>query len=205
MADVSRSSVRPAEVTPSVGEHAAENLRFIRNAMERSTTFTAVPGRGGAAMGGIGLVAAAVASVQPSAERWLIVWLATAAIAFVIGVVAMRHKALKVGVHMTGASARRFAWSLAAPLVAGAALTYGLWLHGVWGLMPSAWLLLYGTGVLTGGAFSVAPMRLLGLSFMVLGVVALVTPPSWGNVWLALGFGALQVGFGWYIARKHGG
>jgi hypothetical protein len=71
--------------------------------------------------------------------------------------------------------------------------------------MPTVWLLLYGTGVLTGGAFSVAPMRVLGLSFMVLGVVSLFTPPSWGNVWLALGFGALQVGFGWHIARHHGG
>jgi hypothetical protein len=94
---------------------------------------------------------------------------------------------------------------LAAPFGAGAALTFGLWLHGAWALMPSAWLLLYGTGVLTGGAFSVAPLRLLGLTFMVLGVVAMLTPPSWGNVWLAIGFGGLQIGFGAYIARVHGG
>lgn len=71
--------------------------------------------------------------------------------------------------------------------------------------MPSVWLLLYGTGVLTGGAFSVAPLRVLGLSFMVLGIAAMVTPPAWGNVWLAIGFGFLQVSFGVYIARRHGG
>ena len=68
-------------------------------------------------------------------------------------------------------------------------------------LMPPTWLLLYGAGVVTGGAFSVAPMRVLGLGFMALGAAALVTPPSWGNVWLGLGFGGLQVGFGWHIAR----
>jgi hypothetical protein len=194
---------RPGQVE-SFADHAAENLRFIRHAMERSATFTAVPGTGGIAMGLIGL-AAALGSVQPSAERWLAVWLGAAAIAFCVGVWLMRRKAARLGAPLTGATGRRFALSLSAPLLAGAALTVGLWMHGVWTLMPSAWLLLYGTGVLTGGAFSVAPMRVLGLAFMALGAVAMVTPPAWGNAWLALGFGALQVGFGIYIARNHGG
>ena len=71
--------------------------------------------------------------------------------------------------------------------------------------MPSVWLLLYGTGVVTGGVLSVPAVLVLGLCFMALGVVALVTPPAWGNVWLGLGFGLLQLAFGLYIARKHGG
>ena len=41
---------------------------------------------------------------------------------FAIGVVTMRRKAARVGVPLTGAPGRRFALSLAAPLVAGAAL-----------------------------------------------------------------------------------
>jgi hypothetical protein len=198
--------MRPARPEiESFADHAAENLRFIRHAMERSATFTAVPGIGGMVMGAVGLAAAAIASQQPSPERWLAVWLTAAAIALVVGVLMMRRKAARLGAPLTGATGRRFALSLSAPLLAGAALTVGLWMHGVWTLMPSAWLLLYGAGVLTGGAFSVAPMRVLGLAFMGLGTVALVTPPSWGNVWLAIGFGALQVAFGIYIARKHGG
>lgn len=195
---------RPAPPV-SVETHAADQLSFIRRTMERSSTFTAVPGWGGAGMGVIGVIAAATASLQQTAERWLATWLAAAAIAFVIGILAMRRKAARVGVPLTGAPGRRFALSLAAPLVAGVALTAGLWMHNVWALMPPTWLLLYGTGVMTGGAFSVTPMRLIGLGFMLLGAAALLTPPSWGNVWLALGFGGLQVGFGIYIARKHGG
>jgi hypothetical protein len=194
----------PADVE-SFATHAAENLRFIRDAMERSATFTAVPGVGGAVMGTLGLIGAAVASQQPTAERWLATWLITAAAAFAAGVIAIRRKAARVGVPLTGAQGRRFALSLAAPLVAGAALTWGLWMHGVWTLMAPAWLLLYGTGVLTGGALSVAPMRVLGVAFMALGVAALVTPPAWGTVWLALGFGVFQIAFGMYIARTHGG
>jgi hypothetical protein len=195
---------RPAQVT-SATEHAAENLRFIRHAMERSSTFTAVPGAGGAAMGGIGLVAAIVGSLQPTAERWLVVWLTAAAVALTVGVLTMRRKAARLGAPLTGAPGRRFALSLSAPLLAGAAMTLGLWMHGVWALMPPAWLLLYGTGVLTGGALSVTPMRVLGLLFMALGTAAMLTPPSMGNVWLGIGFGALQVVFGLYIAKRYGG
>jgi hypothetical protein len=194
----------PERVT-AVTDHAAENLQFIRQAMERSATFSAVPGIGGALMGGVGLVAAAVGAIQPTAERWLAVWLAAAAVALAIGLVAMRRKALRLGLPLVGAPARRFALGLSAPLLAGAAMTFGLWMHGVWALIPPAWLLLYGAGVTTGGAFSVAPMRVLGVAFMVLGVAALLTPVEWGNLWLALGFGALQVAFGAYIARRHGG
>ena len=189
----------------SVTEHAAESLLFIRHAMERGSTFSAVPGLGGAMMGGIGLAAAAAGASQPTAERWLAVWLLAAAAALVIGVIAMRRKAARLGARLAGTPARRFAMGLSAPLVAGAVVTMGLWMHGVWALMPPVWLLLYGAGVLTGGAFSVAPMRLLGGCFMALGLAAVVTPPAWGNLWLALGFGVLQVGFGIYIARKHGG
>jgi hypothetical protein len=194
----------PAEVA-SVTEHAAENLLFIRHAMERGATFSAVPGLGGAVMGGIGLAAAALGAVQPTAERWLAVWLIAATVALAVGVVTMRRKAARIGARLAGAPGRRFALSLSAPLAAGAVLTFGLWLHGVWALMAPVWLLLYGAGVVTGGAFSVAPMRLLGGSFMALGLAAVITPPSWGNVWLAVGFGVLQVGFGVYIARRHGG
>jgi hypothetical protein len=198
------SRVPPADVTP-LDQHAAENLQFIRRTMERSSSFTAVPGVGGVVMGAIGLAAAGIAAMQPSAERWLAVWLAAAALALAVGIVAMRRKAMRIGSLMTGAPGRRFALSLAAPLIAGAALTWGLWNSNTWTLMAPTWLLLYGAGVLTGGAFSVAPMQVLGLAFMALGGAALVTPPSWGTVWLALGFGVLQIGFGWYIARHHGG
>ncbi|MEO8258387.1 MAG: hypothetical protein ABI868_13655 [Acidobacteriota bacterium] len=194
----------PAVVT-SFGQHAEESLQFIRRTMERSSTFTAVPGIGGAGMGAIGLAAAVLAASQSSVEQWLIVWLLAAAVALSIGVTAMLRKAARLGAPLAGAVGRRFAMSLAAPLVAGAALTWGAWTRDDWTLMPAVWLLLYGTGLLAGGAFSVAAVRLLGASFMVLGVAALATPPAWGDVWLGTGFGGLQLAFGVYIARRHGG
>jgi hypothetical protein len=199
---------RPEGEPPGVisfGQHAEESLRFIRTTMERSSTFTAVPGLGGAGMGAIGLVAALLAARQSSPERWLLVWLLAAAIALSFGVTAMLRKAARLGAPLAGAVGRRFAMSLAAPLTAGAALTWGAWMHDDWALMPAVWLLLYGTGLLAGGVFSVAAVRLLGGAFMVLGVAALATPAAWGDVWLGMGFGGLQLAFGLYIARRHGG
>jgi hypothetical protein len=127
---------------PTIGGHAADNLRFIRQAMERSATFSAIPGVGGMMMGAVGVLAAAVASRQPTADRWLLTWLGAAVVAAAIGLATMTRKATRAGVALSGANARRFAAALAAPFVAGAALTYGLWATHTYSVMPSAWLLL---------------------------------------------------------------
>jgi hypothetical protein len=189
----------------SVGSHAAENLRFIRHAMERSSTFTAIPGLGGAVMGVIALAAAAIANGRPAGDRWLATWLTAAALAAIVGLIMMARKARAAGATLTGSSARRFALGMAAPFVAGAAITYELWAVRSFTAMAPVWLLLYGVGLLTGGQFSVPVVRSIGLCFMVVGIAAILTPPGWGNTWLAIGFGGLQVGFGMYIARYHGG
>jgi hypothetical protein len=189
----------------SLGQRAAEDLRFIRNAMARTATFTAVPGVGGAVMGLIGLAAGIMAGRQPTADRWLGTWLLAAALAFSVGVVAIVIKAQRHGLALDGPATRNFAISSAAPLAAGAAITYALWSIRAYAAMPAVWLLLYGTGVLVGGMFSVTVVRVAGLLFMLLGFLTIVTPPEFGNLWLGVGFGALQLGGGIFIARRHGG
>jgi hypothetical protein len=195
----------PEREPRSVSSQAADNLVFIRSAMERSSTFTAIPGAGGAVMGAIGLVAAGVAAQQPMGNRWLATWLGAAAIAAAVGLAAMVHKARTAGLSLTGVNARRFALGMAAPFVAGAAITYALWAVGNFTVMAPSWLLLYGAGVLTGGIFSVPVVRIIGVCFMATGIGAILTPAEWGNLWLGFGFGGLQLGFGAYIARYHGG
>lgn len=196
---------RPDSPPVSLSGHAADNLSFIRQAMERSATFTAIPGVGGCVMGAIALVAALVGSWQPTAQRWLLTWLGAAAIAAAVGLTAMARKARRAGATLTGANGRRFAAGLAAPFIAGAAITYQLWAIHAFTVMVPAWLLLYGAGLLTGGVVSVPVVRWIGALFMAFGAAATLTPPEWGHVWLALGFGGLQLGFGVYIARNHGG
>lgn len=64
------------------------------------------------------------------------------------------------------------------------------------------WMMLYGTGVYTAGLFSIRSPRILGLTFIALGVVALLCFPGYGVVSAALSFGMLHIVFGFYILRK---
>jgi hypothetical protein len=197
--------VVPERQPRSISSQAADDLTFIRSAMERSSAFTAIPGAGGVVMGVIGLIAALVGVRQPTPDRWLGTWLVAAFVAFIVALVAMAWKARRAGLTLTGTNARRFALGIAAPLVAGAAITYELWASRSFTVMAPAWLLLYGAGVLAGGMFSVPVVRAVGVCFMTAGIAAVLTPPEWGHVWLAIGFGGLHVGFGAYIARNLGG
>jgi hypothetical protein len=197
--------VEPERQPRSISSRAADDLTFIRSAMERSSAFTAIPGAGGVVTGVIGLIAAVVGARQPTPDRWLGTWLVAAFVALIVELVAMTWKARRAGLALTGANARRFALGVAAPLVAGAAITYELWTVRNFAVMAPAWLLLYGAGVLTGGMFSVRVVRAIGVCFMAAGIAAILTPPEWGDLWLGIGFGGLHVGFGTYIARHHGG
>jgi len=186
-------------------EKALESIRFIRGTMERAGSFTAVPGWGGVAMGVVALVGGWIASRAPNPHAWMRDWLASAAVAFIFGCLGIAWKSLRVETPLIRGPALRFLLTLAAPLAAGAVLTVTLARTGRYDLLPGVWLLLYGTAVATGGASSVRIVPILGVCLMLLGVVALATPASWGNPLLMLGFGVLQIGFGLAIARRHGG
>lgn len=189
----------------ALSDRAIENLSFIRSTMERATEFTAVPGWGGMAMGLSAVVAATLAARQPDRAAWLAVWLGEAAVGAALGIAGMVWKARRTGMPLTSRPARRFLLSFAPPLVVGGVLTAVLWRGGLAAQLPGLWLLSYGTAVVTGGAFSVRVVPVMGLGFMSLGVAALAISPAWGNALLAFGFGGLHLVFGWFIARRHGG
>ena len=198
---ISRRSTSPV----SIDDHARDNLRFIRETMERATSFTAVPGWGGVAMGITALGAASIAARQTSQYAWLLTWIAEAFVAIGIACWTTYSKARRANSPLVTGPARRFAYSFAPPLFVGALLTIvHLRSHEI-GIIPGQWLMLYGAGVVTGGAFSIRVVPLMGLCFMVLGAVALFSPWTSGNAFLAAGFGALHIIFGAVIARKYGG
>ena len=156
-------------------------------------------------MGLTALLASWLASRQTTPDSWLGIWLVAALIAVGTGAFATERKARRAGIPLFSGPARKFALSLLPPLVAGALLTSTLYRAGLSWALPPMWLLLYGTAVVTGGAFSVPIVPVMGTSLMMLGTVALFCPPSWGNWFMAAGFGGLQILFGALIARRHGG
>lgn len=206
----------PLREPPALHDKALQDLSFIRRTMEGASSFTDVPGWGLVAIGFTALAAAGLANVQPTRERWFWLWFAEAVIAAAIGLTAMARKMRRRGTAREGAPlslpARKFLLGLLPAIIAGAVLTFALlepkllpWEPTVPPHLPGLWLLLYGVGIVTAGAFSVRPVPLMGLVFMALGAVALFWRALPGDLALALGFGGLQIGFGLWIARRHGG
>ena len=194
-------------IDPPVELHsrAMDHLRFIRETMESSGSFTSVPGWGGIGMGLTALVAAALSARVAPGGRWLTIWIGAAAVAFAIGGGAMMTKARSRGERLSRGVGQRFLFSLIPSTVAAVALTVALVELGAITAIPGTWLLLYGVGVLTGGVFSVRPVPVMGLGFVLLGLLALAAPASWATPLLALGFGGLHLLFGAIIARRYGG
>lgn len=188
-----------------LSHRAMEDLQFIRRTMETGNAFTAVPGWGGVAMGGTALVAAAIAAGRGTPEGWLGVWVAEAVLAAGIGLWALERKARRVGLPVLSGTGRKVLLGFAPAALAGAVLTLSLWQAGVTGLIPGAWLLLYGVAVVAGGTFSVRVVPVMGVCFMALGTLGLLAAPDAGDILMALGFGGLHVGLGIVIARRHGG
>ena len=205
MASIHPLNRQPSEEPPALHARAMDNLRFIRETMERASSFTAVPGWGGVLMGATALCAAVIAAQQSSIKGWLTTWLMEALLALLIGGWAMDRKARAVETSLLSGPGRKFALSFSPPMLVGALLTVALYRAGLTGAIPGMWLLLYGTAVVTGGAFSVKAVPVMGLCFMALGAIALFSPAAWINALMATGFGLLHIAFGIYIARRHGG
>jgi len=186
-------------------DRAMDNLRYIRETMERSQSFTAVSGVGGVLMGLIALGATFLAVRTETIEAWVAVWMSAAVLSLGSALVAMTMKARAAGGSLLVGAGRKFAWNLTPPLLVGGLLTVAMTQMGAAALLPGVWLLLYGTGVVTGGAFSVRVVPLMGLAFMLVGAAALFAPATWGNLFMAGGFGLLHIVFGIVIWRKHGG
>ena len=186
-------------------DRAMDNLQYIRETMERSEAFTHVSGAGSVLMGLVALAAAALASAAADATEWITIWLVAAGMSFGIAALSIVRKSRSEGISILSGPARTFAWSAIPPLAAGGVLTLALVRGGALDLLPGMWLLVYGTGVVTGGAHSVRPVPAMGAAFMLAGLGALLTPAAWGQVWMAAGFGGLHVLFGAVIWRKHGG
>jgi hypothetical protein len=182
-----------------------DNLRFIRDTMERATAFTAVSGWGLVVVGCSALVASPVSALQSNTLAWLVIWSAEALLALVIAVASMGLKARVLRMPVLSRPGRRAAVGFSPPMFAGALLTLALYRAGLPSALPGMWLLLYGTGVVTGGAYSVRIVPVMGISFMVAGALAFLAPAQWGNWFMAAGFGGIHIVYGLIIARRHGG
>src|ERR1700674_4168772 len=84
--------VTPRPQPVEIQERAMDNLRYIRETLERAGSFTAVPGAGGALMGCTALMASWMSAQHISPTSWLMVWTLEAGVALLIGIVGAAMK-----------------------------------------------------------------------------------------------------------------
>ena len=205
MATVRPLRPTPPEPAPALSDRAIDNLRFIRETMERAGTFTAISGWGIVIIGGVALVAAGVAAVGDEVAWRVGTWIATAVVCIAISLWATARKARRSGLSMVSGPAQKLALAFLPAMIVGALLTGALLRIDATALLPGTWLLLYGTAVVAGGAFSVRIIPVMGVCFMAVGAVALFAPATAGEWLMVVGFGLIHVVFGIQIARRHGG
>lgn len=190
---------------PALHDRAMDNLRYIRETMELATAFTGISGWGEIAIGITALLASVIAAQQATFNAWLAVWIAEGLISLLIAGWSMDRKTRAIKMPLGSGPGRKAVFSLTPPMIAGGLLTIVLVQAGLTNAIPGVWLLLYGTGVITGGMYSVKVVPIMGICLMVLGALALFSPPAFANWFMAAGFGGLHVVFGAIIVRKYGG
>jgi len=190
---------------PALHDRAMDNLRYIRETMELATAFTGISGWGEIAIGVTALIASAIAAQQATFNSWLAVWIAEGLISLLIAGWSMDRKSRAIEMPLGSGPGRKAVFSLTPPLIAGGLLTIMLVKAGETSAIPGVWLLLYGTGVITGGMYSVRVVPIMGICLMALGALSLFSPPAYANWFMAAGFGGLHVVFGAIIVRKYGG
>jgi hypothetical protein len=193
-----------SEPTP-IGHGAAENLRFIRSAIEASQTFTTVPGKGCIAMGIAAIVAAGLESIPALADLWLPIWLIAAVVACAVALFFMEIKAQAEGLSLRRSVAIRFFLTLAPAFVAGGILTVALADNVGRDVIAAIWLLMYGVGLAACGVFSIPIVLIAGFAFMGLGTVTFAAPAGWAPALLAVGFGGIHFALGAIVIRDYGG
>ena len=167
--------------------HVLGTLQYLRETVNTAGFYSSVPGTAGIAMGSIGIVAAGAAASPALAKHWLLVWLVAAGLAIPVGTTLMVRSARREGLQLHRGASRRFVLCLCPAFAAAAVLTWALF------------------GVAAASVLSIPLLGAMGLAFMLLGAVALFTPPVWANLLLGAGFGGLHIIFGALLAhRNHG-
>ena len=98
---------RPHQPPLALHERAADNLAYIRETMERATSFTAVSGQGYVVMGLTATAAAWLASRQATPAAWMAVWLVELLLAGVVAVGWTVRKARAEGVAVRSHAGRK--------------------------------------------------------------------------------------------------
>jgi hypothetical protein len=201
-----------------------EDLKHIRNIMERSTKFLSLSGFSGIAAGIIALVGAAgayffvfkqgtvkydehIRSLSDVSTMRIRLQMAALAVSVLVGAVGAAwyfslRKAKRAGTRLWTTTARRTLYHFLIPLITGGFFCIALMINNNVHLLGSAMLIFYGLALINSGKFTVEEVHYLGLSEIALGILAGFFL-NYGLLFWALGFGVMHIVYGVRMYYKY--
>jgi hypothetical protein len=192
-----------------------EDIKAIREMMEKSTKFLSLSGLTGIIAGGAAILGAAFAYFyllrDPSATDYthnqeVLILLADAAVVLAIsigsGIYFSEKKAKKNKQKLFNSTTRRAIYNLALPLVAGGFFSLLFLIRGDIGIVASSTLLFYGMALLNASKYTFEEVHYLGITEMILGLLAAVFLYK-GILFWTLGFGVCHIIYGLAMYNKY--
>lgn len=112
------------------------------------------------------------------------------------------RRSRKTGQYLWDASARRLMLNMLVPLSVGGIFCLALFFYGLPGLVAPATLVFYGLALFNASKYTLDEIRWLGLSELLLGIVALFWLEA-GLLFWAIGFGVLHIFYGGLMYLRH--
>jgi hypothetical protein len=192
-----------------------QDIKDIRQIMERSSRFISLSGLSGIAAGVCALAGAFIAcgiidkyygSYNSSGFfsgddfsrlkiKLMLLGVAIFVIAFVSSFYLTWRKAKKQGQPIWNLTSKRLAWNMTIPLLAGAAFILGMLRYDTWMFVSSASLIFYGLALVNASKYTLTDIRYLGYCEIIVGLVNMFFT-GYGLWFWAFGFGVLHIVYG---------
>lgn len=190
---------------------AEENLRVIRELMERSTKYSTFSGLSGILAGAYSIVGCIVTSLLPSPTvnigafrtPFLLTWSVVIVCAIVTDALLMKRRAARVGKRIVSRLGKQMIYAAGPGLGTGAMLTVWLVQRDLLTSVYPVWMLCYGIAVCAVGQFSQREVKTLGVGFLLTGALCLLFPGP-ALPLMALAFGGFHIAYALVISRKDG-
>jgi hypothetical protein len=200
-------------------EKYLEDLKEIREMMNRSSRFISLSGLSGISAGVAALIGAYLAHrtiqsyqlemdfypAQLSSEalyRLLLIASLTLIIALISGIWFTSRETRKRNLKVWDAQTKRLLINLFIPLITGGVLCLMLIFKGFAGMAAPLTLVFYGLSLVNASKYTLDEIRSLGLLEIALGLVAFYFI-GYGLIFWAIGFGILHIAYGLYMYLKY--
>jgi hypothetical protein len=198
-----------------------QDIREIRQMMEKSSRFISLSGWSGVAAGTTALVGAwtgrifikeyyngyGTADACSDCLKMQLVAVAASVFMVALGLAFLFTyiRAKKEGVAIWSPTARKLMWNTLLPMVVGGIVILRLMDLKDYSLIPATSLIFYGLALVNGSKYTVGEIRFLGYGQLLAGIFCLWYPQQGLLVW-AFGFGILHILYGvamwWKYERK---